>query len=776
MYCARFKGFVSNFLYIAIDKFTKEMKKLYCFLLFSLLFFNTNGQNSLFNKQVNEQDKSSKQILFQKLIDSSQTHYDNGDYNKDLALNFKLLKLALELNKPFYLFNGYRNLAHDYIAIGDTALAKENFIKSEKQALLSKNEKIKAKSYIDLANFYTLSSESSEQAFKYYDKSIQILEKLKDSVELAKAHYNVIITAFEVDDLNKAYVHIIKAKIYAEHGDKTYLATIDGLLGEYNFKKDNFEMADIYLLKAIKVAEKENFKTVLEDAYFQYSKSLFAQNEYQRAFEAREKYEEYLKLNQFQVLSTNITEASVNHQISEYKKNEEEAEIQYQLQAAIVRSKSKLNTILLVLSASFVILLITLFFAYMHRKELVLELKIKNKEYLKAKEKSEHLAKSKSKFFSTVSHELRTPLYGVIGLSTILLEDESLKNHEHDLKTLKFSADYLLALINDVLQINKIDSNNLEDERSAFNLRSLVKEISSSFEYMRIQNKNRIHIHISDGIPKFILGNSVRLSQVLMNLIGNACKFTEDGDIYIIAETVASTNSNTTIKFYVRDTGIGIPKNKLESIFNEFSQADTIDYKYQGTGLGLPIVKKLLTLSNSKVYVESESGKGSLFSFSLTFELTEEIEKIKNIPLMDTKNLCGKKILIVEDNRINQMVTKKILEKSNVICSIAENGVEAVKMVKEAEYDLILMDINMPKKNGIEATVEIRQFNADIPILALTAVEVTEMRKQIYESGMNDIIVKPYDINKFTQTLLKNLPQSEASQKNEHSLPRLRAV
>jgi len=752
------------------------MKKLYYFLLFYVLSFHSNGQNSLFNEGVNEINRSSKHIMFQTLLDSSQTHYDNGDYNKDLAVNFKLLKLALELNESFYLYNGYRNLAYDYIAIGDTTLAKENFVQSEKQALLSKNEKVKAKSYMDLANFYTLSGKTSEQAFNYYNKSIHILETLKDSVELAKAHYNVIVTAFETEDLNKVYAHIIKAKKYADHGDKTYLATIDGLLGEYYFNKGDFKMADMYLLKAIKEAEKRRFKIVLEDVYYQYSESLAAQNNYQGAFEAREKYEEYLESNQLQILSTNINEASVNHQISEYKKNVKEGEIRYQLQAEIVRSKSKLNTVLIILSASFVILLISLFFAYEHRKELVSELKIKNKEYLKAKEKSEQLAKSKSRFFSTVSHELRTPLYGVIGLSTILLEDKSLKKHEEDLKTLKFSADYLLALINDVLQINKIDSKNHEDERAAFNLRSLIKKISSSFEYMRIQNKNRIHIHISEGIPKFILGNSVRLSQVLMNLIGNACKFTEDGDIYIIAETVASTRSNTTIKFYIKDTGIGIPKNKLTCIFDEFSQADTIDYKYQGTGLGLPIVKKLLALSNSKIDVESESGKGSLFSFSLTFDVTAKIEKKKDIAIIDTQHIWGKKILIVEDNRINQMVTKKILQKSHAICSVAENGEEAVKMVREEDFDLVLMDINMPKKNGMEATSEIRQFNSDIPIIALTAVEVEEMRQQIYESGMNDIIVKPYDINNFTQTLLKNLPQSEVSERDKHRPSHLKAV
>jgi signal transduction histidine kinase/tetratricopeptide (TPR) repeat protein len=646
-------------LYLAYPKFFKEMKRFYCLLLFSTLLYPVYGQTIVSQENLLNKEASAKQILFQQLADSSQIYYDNGEYNKDLVLNFKLLKLAKYLDKPVYLFNGYRNLAYDYMAIGDSAMAKENFTKSERQAMLSKNEKVKARSYMDLANFYTLSSESSDHAFRYFDKSIRILEKLKDSVELAKAHYNAILTAFEIGDLDKAYNHIQKAEKYVKYGDKAYVPALDVLHGAYYSKKGNFIMADIYLSKAIYESEKENHKIVLEDAYLHYSESLYGQKKYQNAFDARKQYEKYLGLNELQMLSTNITEASADHQISEYKKNVAEAGVQYELQTEIVKSKSKLNTVLLILSASFVIILITLFYAYENRKKLVLELKLKNREYLKAKEKSEQLARTKSQFFSTVSHELRTPLYGVIGLSTILLEDNSLKKHENDLKTLKFSADYLLALINDVLQINKIDSNTLQSEHAAFNLRSLIKEITSSFEYMRIQNKNRIHLHISEGIPKLILGNSVRLSQILMNLIGNACKFTEEGDIYIIAETIQTTDTHTTIKFYVKDTGIGIPKNKLEFIFDEFSQADTIDYKYQGTGLGLPIVKKLLALSDSKVTVESESGKGSLFSFSLSFELTEQTEKIKGTTLIDTKNLRNKKILIVEDNRINQMVTKK---------------------------------------------------------------------------------------------------------------------
>jgi CheY-like chemotaxis protein len=404
--------------------------------------------------------------------------------------------------------------------------------------------------------------------------------------------------------------------------------------------------------------------------------------------------------------------------------------------------------------------------AYRKRKELYQALKEKNKEYLAAKDKSEQLARAKSNFFSTVSHELRTPLYGVIGLSTILLEDEKLKSHKKDLKSLKFSADYLLALINDVLQINKLDSNKAENDVSTINIREFVESIVSSFEYMRLQNKNKLHIEIDKGVPVLLSGNAIRLSQVLMNLIGNACKFTEDGDISVQISTLTASDERTTLQFVVKDTGIGIPKEKQDGIFNEFQQVDALHYNYQGTGLGLPIVKKLLGLSNSEISLESDLGQGAKFSFPYDFEIPEQVEQEKKFSPVNTQVLKGKRILIVEDNRINQIVTKKILEKHEIHCELSENGEEAVAKVQKDAFDLVLMDINMPVMNGMDATKMIRKFNKTIPIVALTAVEVEEIRYNIYNAGMNDIIVKPYDVTKFIQIVLKNCTQPISSEVN----------
>ena len=209
--------------------------------------------------------------------------------------------------------------------------------------------------------------------------------------------------------------------------------------------------------------------------------------------------------------------------------------------------------------------------------------------------------------------------------------------HEKDLKLLKFSADYLLALINDVLQINKIDSKKIDEESSLFNLRELIETITSSFEYMRIQNDNLISINISDDIPELIKGNSVRLSQILMNLISNACKFTENGNVFVKAEVLSLKNKETSIKFTIKDTGIGIAKNKQESIFDEFSQVDSHNYQGNGSGLGLPIVKKLLAASNSDITLESELGKGSTFHFIVAFEKQKGI-RTQSLPDLSALN------------------------------------------------------------------------------------------------------------------------------------------
>lgn len=734
------------------------MKKL-LFLMFLAFCVQLYAQERGHKNRVDEKRAEQENIYFQKLIDSSNFYYFEGKYEKSLATNISILDKAFELENNHYIQQAYRMLGYDYIALDNINLSRENFGKAEQFAKLSKNDAATALIYMDLANLYSNETKNTNKAYSYLDKAILLFEKLDDKTGLAKAHYDSALAAFKANDYNKAYIHILKArKLNRFEANSDYWVGLEYLSGKYYSKKGNFDLAEKYFLNAISVAKKENLPGALEEAYVYYSESLYSQRKFKEAFETLRKFEEYKAGNKGSLKSSEVDALAVKFQLAEYRKDVKAAELENQLQAEILKNRNRINNILLFISASFLLMFLALVVAYRKRKSLVKELKIKNTEYLKAKERSEKLTKAKTKFFSTVSHELRTPLYGVIGLTSILLEDKTLVKHKKNLKSLKFSADYLLALINDVLQINKLDSNIIEDEQTVFSLKELIGKIVTSFEYSRTQHCNNIHVKIADTVPDQLRGNAVRLSQILMNLVSNACKFTENGNIFIIAENLEVKSTTALIRITIKDSGVGISRQNMEIIFDEFSQLDPENYKTQGTGLGLSIVKKLLSMSNAVLHVESEMGKGSAFSFSLLFDVVEnKLPKSKPQPLQ-TKVLKKKKILVVEDNRINQIVTKKILESNHILCTIAENGEEAIKKINKDGFDLILMDINMPVKNGIDATREIRVFNQTLPIIALTAVDMEEMRQEIFDCGMNDIIVKPYDVSKFLQTILKNMP------------------
>jgi len=726
--------------------------------------------------QKNQDISSEALAVFYKLIDSSEVYYSSGNYKKSIDVNMELLREAKKINNLEYIRLGYHYLGYDYIALNDSTMAKENFDRSEKYANLATNDTAKAVSYMDLASYYTTFSGKGyeEKAVAYHEKSINLLENIRDTLYLAYAYTNAAATYIKADELRKGYGHLINAKKYASliYNSDPLTSGIELLMGQYYLKKKKYFQADQYFKNSINIAKKNNYDSDLMEAYKFSSESLKAQGRSKEAYESRLLYEKY-KIKKDKTKSKTDTDAAIaQFQIDEYRKDKKAAETKTQLQTEITRNKKKQNYVLTVVTICALIVVVVFIITYIRRQHLLNELKVKNQEYLEAKEETERLAKSKSKFFSTVSHELRTPLYGVIGLSSILLEDKSLKKHEEDLKSLKFSANYLMALINDVLQINKIDANNDVKDKKEFNLRELVTTITTSIEYMRLQNKNKMKVEIETDVPRFLKGNDTRLSQILMNLIGNACKFTETGIVTVKVNSTNISKQMATLHFAIIDTGIGIAKEYQDSIFEEFMQAGNANYNYQGTGLGLPIVKKLLALENATIKLKSELGNGATFSFDITFEVVDTSRDHKSNIVLDFDLLKDKKILIVEDNRINQIVTKKILLKNGAICSLAENGEIAVNMTKNERFDVILMDINMPIKNGMEATKDIRLFNISIPIIALTAVEIEEMRQEIFESGMNDIIVKPYDIDIFKQTVIRNIISAENSSKmNEIAQP-----
>jgi len=383
----------------------------------------------------------------------------------------------------------------------------------------------------------------------------------------------------------------------------------------------------------------------------------------------------------------------------------------------------------------------------------------KNKELQVARDGAVQAMEAKTNFLSTVSHELRTPLYAVTGLTHLLLEEDPEEHQKEHLKALKFSGDYLLNFINDILHINKIDANKLEPLNMDFNLKKIINEVMDSLQQSAKANNTKLILEFDQNIPGHLMSDPLKLSQIFMNLVGNSIKFTKDGSVTVTTKLLHKENEDVRIRFEVKDNGIGISKEKQKSIFEGFEQGSIqINREYGGTGLGLTIVKSLLGLFDSEIKLESELGKGSVFSFEIDMKSIDDLpEDIVFEVTQRDYDFKGLHIMIVEDNKINQVITKKMLSKKDITSDIASNGEDAVVLAKENVYDAILMDIHMPGISGEEATIQIRKFDQITPIIALTAISLDDSLESFYAAGCNDVVTKPFKPEVFYQKIGENI-------------------
>jgi signal transduction histidine kinase/CheY-like chemotaxis protein len=353
-------------------------------------------------------------------------------------------------------------------------------------------------------------------------------------------------------------------------------------------------------------------------------------------------------------------------------------------------------------------------------------------------------SEAKSKFLTTMSHEIRTPLNAVIGLSHILGDNKPREDQVQNIEALNYSGKILLNLLNNVLDFSKMQSTKIELDTIPTDISVAIKQIKKIHESSCNQKGISMNLEIDETIPLVYL-DIVRYNQVINNLVTNAIKFTDEGSITLKIKKQKETNDNITIRTEVIDSGIGIPKDKQETIWEAFTQASSATSRlYGGTGLGLPIVKSIIETMDSTVKIESILGKGSRFYFDIDLKLPTKTEVNKTNQKKE-RNFAGKKVLLVEDNLINVMVGKQILEKAKLNVEVVNNGLAAVKKVKENKYDIVLMDIQMPIMDGYQATIEIRKLNKTLPILALSASIFMEVKDKINESGMNGFIYKPFN-------------------------------
>lgn len=377
----------------------------------------------------------------------------------------------------------------------------------------------------------------------------------------------------------------------------------------------------------------------------------------------------------------------------------------------------------------------------------ITERKRAEEQLVKAKEDAIKLSEAKENFLSVMSHEMRTPLNAVIGMTRILKDEQPLDRQKDNLNILEFSANNLLTLINDVLDFTKIETGNLELETIPVNLTNLVSKTIESLKFKTKDTKVEVLYDIDKALPEVILGDSTRLYQIFMNLLGNAVKFTNEGEVKLSLKLEKETAKDLRIAFEVSDTGIGIPANKLRSIFDPYTQAESdTARKYGGTGLGLAITQKLIKLHQSEIHVKSEPGKGTCFYFTISF-LKDET-KLNQTLIEEEETELNARILVVDDNAMNRLLARKILGKWKVTVDFAENGLEAVQKAKENAFDLILMDIHMPVMGGFEAAKSLRASGEQlglVPIIALTGSMIDTKDEEFRESGMNDFILKPFE-------------------------------
>ncbi len=695
---------------------------------------------------------------------------DDLEYKNAIEIATQIIAEGENQQNPYYLFTGYDLMGTINSEMKDTLQARLNHEKALKIVVENKLDSLLSWAYINLGNVESDGKKNYQKGIDYYKKSID-LNTGNNKIENIDPLINIAWTYLDENLPDDALPYLLQVEnIYKK--DTIYpreIADTKTLLGRYHAQKGNYKLAEEAFLEVEKVLKTEKYPSVALEFYKYYGQLSEKKGDYKKAYELLKKAKDLDDKKYERDKLREVQAANTRFNIKEYERTIASAKKEQIINDQLFEKSRDLRNILILASSILLIALIAIFFAFKSRKKYIKRLHEKNNQLMAAKDNAERLSQLKTQFFSTVSHELRTPLYGVIGLASILLENETSKNKE-DLKSLKFSADYLLALINDVLLINKMDANGITLEKTSYRLSSLAKSITRSFEFSLEQNNNKIHLHIDKNLPDKQIGDYVRLSQILMNLIGNAIKFNEDGNIWVSIDLIEKTKEGLyTTTFTVKDDGIGIPVSKQKSIFEEFSQVENRNYNYQGTGLGLPIVKKLLALYDSEIIVKSEMGKGSTFTFTINLEanITDEFaEENDNYKQGDAIHVFENvHILVVDDNRINQKITQKILEKRQFKCSLADDGEQAISLVKENNYDLILMDIHMPKVDGVQATKAIRKFNQEIPIVALTAVELDEMRATIMDSGMNDIILKPYDISQFLTTILRNLNKALSKSK-----------
>jgi signal transduction histidine kinase/BarA-like signal transduction histidine kinase/ribosomal protein S15P/S13E len=668
---------------------------------------------------------------------------------KNELLGIEYLKHIYQLSMSTVLYHGDINFAHDTKTVEKSKkllkknikLIKEHLKKHPKfknEKFLQKIEELKTYTVEDDEKFYDFLEYVNHENYRIGDVANLLYESDREAYFLSSllTHYmpeyliSTIITHNIVEEIvRNNSITDTKKEVFIEQTKLTYLSSQ--------------EIKEIILLLE-KDKDDKQLTVVIDKILEDLNELSNSINSIESILTDKQKAKQYL------FITHNIL--GLSNQLSDLN--------MFLLESKLEKRKESVEKTIFIytLALAFMFISISLILFYFYRSYITNLATLKKLKI--EKQKTQKALDFKSQFLSNMSHEIRTPLNSILSLSTLVLKSETDEKQRLKLSKINAASSILLGVINDILDISKIESGKMSIERVPFDLKKTVSDVYDMLLIKAQENNVSLKINFQNIQNYKLIGDPLRISQIITNLLNNAIKFTEGGTVVLNV----THSDNSRYLFEIKDTGIGLKEEQIESLFEEFTQADmSTSRKYGGTGLGLSISKKLTEMMGGRIWVESKFGHGSTFRFELPLEVDESanLDKTKEDNMLqieaDIDALDSVKILIAEDNKMNQMVLTMLFEDSNISLDFADDGQIAIDMYEKNRYDLILMDIQMPNKNGYEATKEIKEKSKDAIIIGLSANAMQEDVNKAMQSGMDDYLTKPIELDKLYKTIHKYL-------------------
>lgn len=715
--------------------------KLFFILFFFLLLPKFNFAQLVVNNRVEAK------ATLRKAIDD----LNNLNCKSSLENAQKVLQFALKNDDYSYAAKVYNIIGLNYEEFSDLKKAIYYYERGIEYAYKANDIQQLDFLHNNLGNVYFFRLSNPRKGLKYYLKCYEYSKKNGVKIDIAYAEVNIADANMELGDFKTAKIFLDRINSFAKNtNDFEILVTYHSLLGKYYSNVNDKKNAEInyqIVINKLKVGDKKFLKANELEMYDELYKFYKKYDEVPKALRFLEMHDSLQDVVYVKERNQEIKFSGSSIEIVEMNNKIQKIASEKKVQDQKMSASSKLVKMSLFFAGILLIFLIFMFKNYLDYRKLNRKLFESNEQLKIANSKSEEASLLKSQFLSNVSHELRTPLYGVIGMADIIESEHVELKKDKYFNALKFSSNYLLSLINDVLNVYKIEDTKFELIYENVEIRKEISVIRESLGIIAKSNKNQLNIEVSDTVPQFVKTDLTRFSQILINLISNSLKFTKKGVVSIKLDLLQEDTTQK-IQIQIEDNGIGIPEEYLDKIFEKFVQVDVnLNEQYKGTGLGLSIVKRLVDLFKGEISVKSKINEGTIFTVKIPYIPADcEVILKQNLVLETKNNKTHLNILIVEDNKINQMVTKKLLDKSDHTCMIAENGLEAIELVEKLKFDLILMDIHMPVLNGFDASKKIRELGITTPIIALTASDKNEIINEMAINGINDVLVKPFEI------------------------------